>query len=1145
MSDEDRTPRETAGTLRLNRALADGRLDLARRALTDLSTDERRVLEAELGAETVRELYRSARRRRGPKRGRVVVINGIMGSLLDSIDLKGDADRIWINALRLARGRMAELELDRLQGPVDPNIRIEVAGLHKTYLPLSMRLDANWHVLQHPFDWRADIDVSATKLADAIDEFSQGGPVHIVAHSMGGLVSRRMIQLFPDLWNAMDDPNGRRKGGRLVMLGTPNRGAYIIPLVLSGEETLVKWLARIDIPHSLRRITKIVSSFPGLYQMLPSPRIESGDQHNDLYRAASWGDFPARPEYLALGKKFQEEIFSVRDPDRLVYVAGYDQKTPHRIRFDAPGEFEYQETLDGDGRVPHELGLLAGVDTYWVRESHGALPKNGRILDGIDALLQTGSTSSLHTGRPAVRSAPDESWKRPMAIERFEPEIERMIDSRRPKRGAKVPKATNREMAEVEAALLQDYVGGPLQRSQEDRLQGDSSRGSSARSGSRTLRLPALKVEVIWGDVRKANGEVYCCGHYEDVLPTGAEAALDSVISAKGSWGDERVLHSLTKRGVLRGALGEVHFYPWARRAKRTVAVAGMGRAGTFTEGRLRQLARSLAWSVGTLPGAKTVCTVLIGAGDGGLTVEASVKNLIVGMADALTSGLRSDVRTLRIVEYDLPKARQILSALDGVRQSERRIEIKPQSEVIEGAGGGVSDTFGMALVLAAAAKATETSSESGKEALDWIVRRIPTKGGRRSGAREKLASQLQRLREAGASGRTPSIDDLACSIEIRPARNGRAQANPVRMSYERVAGGTRVAAISDSAVVPQRDLRSDFALVRETIERSIDPEVDDARQLGQLLYRFLVPAEFRPLLAQGNALVFEVDRNLAPVHWEMMVNELEDSGGPPHLALRAPLSRQLKTSYSPPPLPIGRAHGVPRVLVIGDPGDPGEGEDLPGARLEAERVAELLTSKGFDVTTRIGAPEAGGRGPISGFQPASRLEVLRLLFENDYDILHYAGHGDFDPEDPRRVGWLFKDGLLTAAELESLDHVPSLIVANACLSARTSETLATGGDLAAENVEIGLLPSLADEFFRRGVRNYIGTSWEIDDAGAIEFTDAFYSALVPNSGTSRGESEEIGQALLAARQRLWRERDRYACLWAAYQHYGDPRAQI
>ena len=80
---------------------------------------------------------------------------------------------------------------------------------------------------------------------------------------MGGLVSRRFIQLFPDIWKAMDDASGSGRGGRLVMLGTPNRGSFAIPITLSGAEKLVKLLAKADLHHSEQELLSIIGTFPG------------------------------------------------------------------------------------------------------------------------------------------------------------------------------------------------------------------------------------------------------------------------------------------------------------------------------------------------------------------------------------------------------------------------------------------------------------------------------------------------------------------------------------------------------------------------------------------------------------------------------------------------------------------------------------------------------------------------------------------------------------------------------------------------------------------------------------------------------------------------------------------------------------------
>ena len=151
--------------------------------------------------------------------------------------------------------------------------------------------------------------------------------------------------------------------------------------------------------------------------------------------------------------------------------------------------------------------------------------------------------------------------------------------------------------------------------------------------------------------------------------------------------------------------------------------------------------------------------------------------------------------------------------------------------------------------------------------------------------------------------------------------------------------------------------------------------------------------------------------------------------------------------------------------------------------------MPNLFRELGLDVVELIGPP---GRSPTAQASVTSS-QVLRQLTAGGFDLLHYSGHGAFDSADPsKRAGWVFADGLLTSQELEVVDQPPRLVVANACHSGRLSEA-ATGDP----NTEVGLLPSLADEFFRRGVRDYVGTAWAIDDAGAIEFATVLYGQLL------------------------------------------------
>jgi hypothetical protein len=250
-------------------------------------------------------------------------------------------------------------------------------------------------------------------------------------------------------------------------------------------------------------------------------------------------------------------------------------------------------------------------------------------------------------------------------------------------------------------------------------------------------------------------------------------------------------------------------------------------------------------------------------------------------------------------------------------------------------------------------------------------------------------------------------------------------------------------------------------------------------------------------------------------------------------------VARQLRTEYSPPPAPEANPGRARRALVIGDPGDPAKGDNLPGARREALRVAEILAAKGLEeVACYVGARSDPEQASL-GVPPATRIDVLDRLLEGGWDILHYAGHGDFLPGEPDRAGWVFQDGLLTSRELERMDTAPRLVVSNACLSSLTSFVSAADPVLGKSDAQ--LVATLADEFFRRGVRDYIGTAWEVNDEGAVLFAEALYDALL----TSTNADVSLGAAVLKARRALAENQDVFGALWAAYQHYGDPTASL
>jgi hypothetical protein len=652
---------------------------------------------------------------------------------------------------------------------------------------------------------------------------------------------------------------------------------------------------------------------------------------------------------------------------------------------------------------------------------------------------------------------------------------------------------------------------------------------------------PGFDVEVVWGDIAMAEGDVTAVGHYEGTLPGQAELAVDRAISGVGDGsGAERplVLTEHARRGLLRGELGDIDFFPWLTEPgapARVVTVVGMGHVGSFGSSELRKMARNLVWATANLPGARTLCTVLIGSGANNLTVSEAVDGFVRGLAEAVTTGSRGSLERVRMVEWRFDRAQLILEALDRVSRLEPvsgAVDLRCAKEVTTGKGGGVAPEHGLALVLAAAAL---TVGPAGAEGLANILASVPSEDGLREQAESTLKGLLK-LDGAGASDPLAMARNI--SVKLQPAAVAATQ--PTRVCFVVDGATVRAAAVTDTATVAERVLGTDLELIKQAVARMSVPHAGDLRSLARFLGQLLIPRDFRRLLGGERPMVFEVDRTMATVHWELLPVEAEPGSDGEPLGLHCHLARQLRTTYSPPPSPEWRSDHPLRALVIGDPGDPAQGNALEGARKEALEVKGLLLELGVDVTALVGAPPPPGQRSTLPVPPASRLEVLRLLIEGGFDLVHYTGHGTFDPADPAgRAGWLFADGLLTARELETMERPPQLVVANACSSGRLAGTAAGQGAS-----EVGLLPSLADEFLRRGVRNYVGTAWEVSDPGAVAFARTFYGKLLAKPPAGE-KVADLGSAMFEARRVLHEDEAEGDALWAAYQHYGDPTLQL
>ena len=562
-----------------------------------------------------------AARSRGPAAGNIVLVPGIMGSSLITIDKDGDEDLIWISLFRLVLGQIERLKLSPDGASEDhTEFTVKPSELDKrTYARVILSLQASWNVAPFAFDWRKDMDNASDALAAFIREKFPDQPVHLVAHSMGGLVCRNFIRRHRKQWDAMRGKDGAR-GGRLIMLGTPNYGSFAIPQTMTGNETLVKLLAAADLTNSLSDILAVINTFVGSYEMLPSPS-KLPQSLQGLYRRDSWGNSPVSPSHLVRALQFHQDIEreDTIDPERMVYIAGCNQETLAGLKLVGPGEFDYMATNDGDGRVPHVLGLLPEVPTYYVDESHGDLPKNEKVLYALQELLENGRTEALSKQPIISRAVSSSGVLRRSRIS--EQKISGQVrDIARRVKGKK--EYSSEEVRFAEEAIMGAIMG----QSSASRLQ--SPLKSSVTHSKREKPIP-LHIEVVRGDVTQIKAPVVVVGHYKGVAPVNAEGAIDKAL---GNW-----ITRAGRQGMIGANLGELFFIPVTENqvAAKVVTLAGMGDAGEFTKPDLRYLITNVAYAVSALK-RDTFATVLIGSGAGNLSKERALRGIIEGMADAL-----------------------------------------------------------------------------------------------------------------------------------------------------------------------------------------------------------------------------------------------------------------------------------------------------------------------------------------------------------------------------------------------------------------------------------------------------------------------------------------------------------------------------
>ncbi len=301
-------------------------------------------------------------------------------------------------------------------------------------------------------------------------------------------------------------------------------------------------------------------------------------------------------------------------------------------------------------------------------------------------------------------------------------------------------------------------------------------------------------------------------------------------------------------------------------------------------------------------------------------------------------------------------------------------------------------------------------------------------------------------------------------------------------------------------------------ALVDQFITRAITNPNND-QQTARTLFELLLPNPLKEQAQDRQDLVLLVNDEAAGYPWELMQDRRDSEGQP--LAVRVGLIRQLETAeFRTNPLGVTQL----KALVVGDPKS--QFVELTGAQEEAERVAAVLERQGFTVTKKIRTHSQ---------------EIVEALFDDDYRILHLAGHGVYQypvaapaPSSHTVSGMVIGTNVfLTPTEVEQMRQVPELVFINCCHLGK----IEGGNDTNRKDRHL-LAANLAAQFIRMGVRAVIAAGWAVDDAAAQTFACEFYAGLLAGA--------PFGDAVLRARKKTY---DSHGTVntWGAYQCYGDP----
>jgi pimeloyl-ACP methyl ester carboxylesterase len=307
-------------------------------------------------------------------------------------DERGDPDKLAGGVI--ATGLVNDIHILPGLWKIDGYSRL-IAAIEKTFqtskaFPESKKL-AN--LIIFPYDWRRDNRITARRLQNVVNDFLarwhketffKDAKVILIAHSMGGLISRHYLDVL----------GGWSECRALFTFGTPFRGS------LNALDTLVNGVRKLG---GLIDLSSAFRSMPSVYQLLPRYECVLQDKaYRRVVDATRLCNLEAARARVKDALSFYEEIdqkVGERNGNlnyEILPYAGIHQSTSQSAEVTSQGvgvvainPSKVPEAYeDGDGTVPLvsaiplELSTNAQLVTS-VNEKHASLQANTFVLDDL------------------------------------------------------------------------------------------------------------------------------------------------------------------------------------------------------------------------------------------------------------------------------------------------------------------------------------------------------------------------------------------------------------------------------------------------------------------------------------------------------------------------------------------------------------------------------------------------------------------------------------------------------------------------------------------------------------------------------------------------------------------------------------------